>query len=109
MLERKDVLDCLVHSTDFREKITGTLYQVKVQYRVIDHFACGYILVQSSSILCHASILESDCSDYAEWYEKLEFKELTLEKLKEYMDMTVCKVKERISILKQAAIAEDFK
>lgn len=109
MLERKDILDCLIHSTDYREKITNTMYQTNVQYRISGHFACGYILVQSSFILCHATILKNDCTEYVEWSAKLEFEELTLEKLKEHMDMTVCKVKERISILKQAALAEDFK
>ena len=100
MLERKDVLDCLVHSTDFREKITDTMYQANVQYSVPGYFACGYILVQSSFILFHASILTSDCSDYAEWYEKLEFEELTLEKLKESMksddDMKNLSIEERV-------------
>ena len=109
MLERKDVLDKLNHSTDFREKITNTMYQTNVQYRGPGYFACGYILVQSSFILCHATILKGDCTEYAEWSERLEFKELTFEKLKEQMDMTVCKVKERISLLKQAALEEDFK
>jgi len=109
MLERKDVLDCFIHSTDFREKITDTMYQTNVQYRVPGYFACGYILVQSSFIFCHATILKNDCAEYIDWSEKLEFEELTLEKLKEYMDMTVCKVKERISFLKQAALEEDFK
>ena len=109
MLERKDVLDCLIHSTDYREKITNTMYQTNVQYKVPGYFACGYILVQSSFILCHSTILKNDCTEYVEWSAKLEFEELTLEKLKEYMDMTVCKVKERISLLKQAALAEDFK
>jgi len=109
MLERKDVLDCFIHSTDFREKITDTMYQTNVQYRVPGYFACGYILIQYSFILCHATILKNDCTEYNDWSEKLEFEELTLEKLKEYMDMTVCKVKERISFLKQAALEEDFK
>jgi hypothetical protein len=85
------------------------MYQTNVQYRVAEHFACGYILVQSSFLLFHATILKNDCTEYVEWSAKLEFEELTFEKLKEYMDKTVYKVKERISILKQAAIAEDFK
>ena len=109
MLERKDILDRLIHSTDFREKITNTMYQTNVQYRVPGYFACGYILVQSSFILCHATILKDDCTEYIDWSLRLEFEKLTLEKLKECMDITVCKVKERISLLKQAALAEDFK
>ncbi len=109
MLERKDILDRLIHSTDYREKISDTMYQTNVQYRVPGYFACGYILVQSSFIICHSSILKDDCVEYVDWCLRLDFEKLTLEKLKECMDMTVCKVKERILILKQAALAEDFK